>query len=197
MFDIYSWIILGVFIGAIIFALIIGKIKNKINKKYFSKEKLKEYEKSLEVYKLSINDSIDDVAKKFKKTIKFIGMKKEGHISDHNSYIEISNKLSKEKRNFAIAHELGHNIRGFKSEANRNKKTIINKFSPEEQICDYYAAAILLPIKDMEKLLKENNYLYLDKKDKEVFIEKLAKMKQISPEVAYRRINEVSYLTTN
>ena len=197
MFDVYSWIILFCFLAALILSVIFAIIRIHIEKKYFSKEKLREYEKSLENYNLSINDSIDDVAKKFKKTIKFIGMKKEGHISDCTSYIDISSKLSKEKKNFAIAHELGHNIRGFKSEANRNKKTIINKFSPEEQVCDYYAAAILLPIKDMEKLLKESEYLYLDKKDKEIFIEKLAKMKQISPEVVYRRINEVSFLTAN
>ena len=133
-----------------------------------------------------------------KKTIKRVPSKMEAYIEKSNpNTVYVSESLDLERQSFAIAHELGHSLRGFKSKAARNKKSLLSKYSPEEQICDYYAAAILLPLADMRKKLHEKNFDDLSIERKKEFIKEIATEKHIMEDVVFRRIYEVKLIYGN
>lgn len=196
MLDLCSWIFIYVFGGTFIFSFVYSCIKTYISKKYFNQTCLRRYERDIEKYHFLLDDNVEEIAKKVQKRIEYKEMKAEAFIEEeHPDIIYVSNKLSEERRNFAITHELGHYLRGYKFKAARNKKRLFSKISAEEQICDYYAAAILLPIVDLKKKMDESRFYELNKESKVRFIKEIAQKKCIMEDVVYRRINEIKCLS--
>ena len=198
MFNIYAWTFIVLFALTFLLAIGFSSFKLYISKKYFSKKAIQTYEDEIQKYNFSINDSIDSIVSKMKKTIKRVPSKMEAYIEKSNpNTVYVSESLDLERQSFAIAHELGHSLRGFKSKAARNKKSLLSKYSPEEQICDYYAAAILLPLAYMRKKLHEKNFDDLSIERKKEFIKEIATEKHIMEDVVFRRIYEFKLIYGN
>lgn len=196
MLDLCSCVFICVFGGAFIFSFVYSYIKLYISKKYFNQNCLCRYESDIEKYHFLLEDNMEQIAGKVQKRIEYKKMKVEAFIEkEHPDIIYVSDKLSEERRNFAITHELGHYLRGYKFKAARNKKRIFSKVSAEEQICDYYAAAILLPIVDLKKKMNESRFYELNKEAKVRFVKEIARKKCIMEDVVYRRINEIKCLS--
>ena len=102
--------------------------------------------------------------------------------------------LSVQEKNFCMAHEAGHLIKGCPADqASRNVHSLKPR-SPEEQICDYFAAAILLPLEEVRSEMKKVRYEKLRRKERMKFIADYAEIKDVYVEVVIRRINEVKIL---
>lgn len=199
---IYTWILIFVFgISYLLFIAMATKREyeySKINKKYFSKDNLIEYERLLEKYlkenSISTKSSLDTIVKKLQYEVLTSSNipKKEAIIEDPNSrVIRVNEQLSLRQKNFAVAHELGHIIRGNKRPAARNRHTMFSVRPAEEQICDYIGAAILLPQKELYKKLIDHNYDEMTSNQKTQFINLIADQKNVSVTVVQRRIHEV------
>lgn len=99
--------------------------------------------------------------------------------------------LNEEEIRFAFAHECSHLINGDSTPAMRPSAS--NKPSCE-QLADYMAAAILLPLNEMSKALNESNFTHLNNRKKLSFIRKICAQYQVNDIVAIRRISEVLHL---
>lgn len=195
MFDFSSVVFAIVFGVASMLSLVYSITKLYIAKNYFNKGCLIEYENSLAKYKFSIEDNVEQIAEKMEKRIVYEKMKVEASIDENNpNVIKVNNTLGEERKNFAITHELGHMLRGYYIKADRNKNSIFSKLSAEEQVCDYYAAAILLPKDDLKKRMDDINFNQLNEESQIDFIRKLATEKHILDDVVYRRINEINLI---
>lgn len=191
-----SWIFVAVLSTTFVLALLYSWLKVHISRKYFNKSCLQEYEKDIEEYCFLLDDGIEQIAEKMNKQICYKDMKAEAFIEKENpDIICVSNKLSEQRKNFAITHELGHFLRGYESKATRNKRSLFSRISPEEQICDYYAAAILLPKKGFRKKLEEIRFDDLSDECQMNFIKDVAREKCIVQDVVYRRIEEMKLLS--
>lgn len=194
MLDVYSWIFIIVFGLTFLIAFVYNCIKVYISNKYFTKECIEAYEETIQKYNFSINDTVDEIVKKMGKEIQYKAMKKEAYIDKKAPHIvQVRSDLSERKKNFAVCHELGHSLRGFKYRAARDKN-FLSRISPEEQICDYYAAAILLPVSDVRKKLEDVQYSNLSQEKKKDFIQDMANSKNIMEEVVFRRIDEINLM---
>ena len=195
MLDLYAKIYIVVFGVAFIVALIYSFGKFYISQKYFNKNCLRLYEESLKSYAFSIDDNVEQIAKKMNKTIKYKKIKTEAFIDEQNpDVINVNERLSDEKKNFAVTHELGHMLRGYDSKAARDRKNVFSRLSPEEQICDYYAAAILLPKADLKRKMDEARYNTLNEDSQADFVREIAEEKCVVDDVVYRRISEINML---
>lgn len=99
--------------------------------------------------------------------------------------------LNEEEIRFAFAHECSHLINGDSTPAMRSNA--LNKPSCE-QLADYMAAAILLPLNEISKALDESNFVNLNNRKKLSFIRKICTQYQVDDVVAIRRISEVLHL---
>lgn len=196
MFDPCSWIFIFVFGIAFVLSVAFSIFKVRITNKYFNAKCLQLYEEDLRKYNFSMDDSIEDIAKKLGKKIEYTKTVREAYIGKKNpDVIHVNKSLSAERKNFAITHEFGHNLRGYpRKAAARDRIRFLSKLSPEEQICDYYAAAILLPIDDLNKKMQEKDFDNLSHNSQAKFIRDIAKNKCIMEDVVYRRISEIKML---
>ena len=193
MLDAISWTFICAFAGAAVVAVIFSLSKSLIEKKYFTKAKLLEYEKDIDQYNFLYSDDVEKIAEKMHKTIKLELMRKYAYIDDKNpQLIHVNAKLDPERRNFAITHELGHHMRGYSGMVAKNEIKLLSKFIPEEQICDYYSAAILLPRKDIKRMMDDADFHHLSDEDKVNFISGIAIEKCIAEDVVCRRICEIT-----
>ena len=169
-------------------------------KKYMSKTQLEEYENLLSSFlqqkKIEEGSNIFDIVKKLGYELQEKEKLENGHEAEKiNTTIYIDKNLSYKEKNFGIAHEIAHDVRGDVASAARATHTFRLR-SIEEQICDYIAAALILPYADMKKRLDMVNYESISRKDKIRFITALADEKNISEEVVIRRINEIRVLVS-
>lgn len=196
MFDLCSWIFIFVFGIAFVLSVTFSMIKISITKKYFNQKCLQLYEEDIKKYNFSIEDSIEDIAKKLNKKIEYTKTSREAYIDKkHPDIIYVNRSLPAEKKNFAITHEFGHDLRGYtRKAAARDKIRFLSKLSPEEQICDYYAAAILLPMEDLYNKMREIDFDNLSHNLQAKFIRDIAKSKCVMEDVVCRRISEIRIL---
>lgn len=178
----------------------VGIIKGKDRKFYMSKEKLQEYEDILHSF-LRENDiaegsNVFDIVKKLGYTIEETDNLSNTHEAEKvDNKILVDNTLSYRVKTFGIAHEVAHIVRGDKASVARATHSFKRR-NFDEQICDYIAAALLLPYSDMCVRLKKANYSSITRKERIRFINDLAEEKNISEEVVIRRIYEVKVLST-
>ena len=179
--------------------------KNEKNRKeLFSKKYLLEYENSIASYlkdkKIEISDSKDgfDIVGALIDSLGYQVVESDEIPNGHEAIIDkkqiiVKKELNLRERNFDVAHEIAHVIRGTSSDVARDPHSWKSR-SKEEQICDYFAAALLLPKNEMEIWINKTNYKNLSKKKKKDCIVFLADKKNVSEEVVFRRIQELAVL---
>lgn len=180
--------------------LIIYYKKNKHDKELFCKDNLKLYEMELSEYLKSNNvpdvESITKICNRLGYQVKEcsnLPKSVEAKVDD-SKIIYIRKDLSIPEKNFNKAHEIAHIIRGNTGSVNRTKHSIRGR-SDEEQICDYLAAALLLPLSEMQKRMNEINYENLTKRQKLRFVSEMAEVKDLREEVVIRRLIEIKKLS--
>lgn len=96
--------------------------------------------------------------------------------------------LSEKERHFVFAHELAHLLNGdtipVTRPNGRNKARI-------EQLADYTAAALLMPMDEMYDSLKKCNYLTLSGRQRTIIIKKFCQKYNVTEIIALRRVKEV------
>lgn len=174
------------------------KIRDKKNRaKNFSKEHLLEYERNIQVF--LENNNIGEVKRSedilnalgYKVEDKDLGFGVEAMTKD--KVIVLNTKLDEKSRTFDLWHEIAHALEGVKDPATR-KPHAFRMRDLDEQICDYYAAALILPAKEIASRMEETKYESMDRKARKRFIESIAQEKDIYKEVVAKRIEEVEIL---
>lgn len=96
--------------------------------------------------------------------------------------------LSEREKNFVFAHEIAHILNGdtipVTRPVGRNK-------SQMEQIADYMAAALIMPIDDVFAFLVKNNYRKSSTRKRMALVRLLCKDYKVTELIALRRIKEV------
>lgn len=201
--DVALTIYIGVFVIALIATvvtnLICEKKKAKSRELYFSKENLEEYEKILEVFfeknSLKEGSNIYDIIG----TLGYKIEEKDGLLDSHEAVLEdktiiVDKNLSLRTKNFSVAHELAHIIRGTKQKVIARDPHSLKGRTLDEQICDYIAAALLLPYVEIKKKMDDINYSTISRREKFRFISALADEKNVCEEVVIRRVREIKLL---
>ena len=174
-------------------------IQSRIQKRYLSKDQRIEYIKQLEQFKLEHNiyttDSVIEIANKAGLSIEQCARKDmesgyDGRII--NNKIIVIKDLTIRQKNAIIAHEIAHYLR--KQEQNliegcKTKTMFVRK--EEEQICDYIAAAILLPIEELKIRMEEADYDHRKESLRVEFINEIADEKNIPISVVLQRLKDV------
>ncbi len=96
--------------------------------------------------------------------------------------------LSEKERLFDFAHECGHRINRDPTPATRPEGS--NK-SEIEQLADYVAAALLMPLESVDRYLTEHDYENSSRRKKVILIRDLCKKYGVSEMIALRRVKEV------
>ena len=195
---IFISLLVAVFFGTIVVNVLLIIARERASKEYFSKEHLEEYETKIKSFleKFDIAEGADIV-----EIVSKIGfeLKEKDKLDNHHeaekdgNTILVDKTLSIRAKKFGIAHEIAHVIKGDEEPAARTP----HSFKPrnkDEQICDYIAAALLLPLSDMNERLRKVDYESRSKKERLRFIVDLADEKNVSKEVVIRRINELRIL---
>lgn len=166
-----------------------------IRKKYLNKECLKKYEERIQRYHFSECDGIEQSALKVGMRVEYVRTKRQAYIDKKSpNVIFVNQNLDQETKNFAISHELGHVLRGYKDTVARAEIRFFATLSAEEQICDYYSAAILLPAPEMKKRMDDGGFDDLRPDLQAEFIRKIASEKDVMEDVVNRRIIEVKMI---
>lgn len=154
----------------------------------------KRIEEFLAEYELKVGESISEIAKilKVKEGGSEEGILGQARISEPNAdgemIVTYKNDLAAEERKFLLAHECAHIINGDPVPNARpdgeNKPEI-------EQIADYTAAALLMPLDLVYDYLEDNKYKEKSSKKRVGIVKNLCKMYEVSELIALRRIKEV------
>lgn len=190
----------GIFISVIGLTVLINIVYYALYKQtyiHFDRNEYLRFEKEIADYlssrQISETTSLQDIAACVGYTINLeanIPKGVEGRRSADGKNIEIQRGLQLEDRTFTLAHELAHDINRDVGVASRIKHSILfKKRDLNEQICDYYAAALLLPLRDMKPVVYR--YETLSKGKRLQMIREIAEEKNVREEVVYRRIQEV------
>lgn len=110
---------------------------------------------------------------------------------DGNMVVVFKRGLSKEEYKFDFAHECAHQING---DAPPNTRPGGHNKPKVEQIADYTAAALLMPISQIYDFLVENDYANAEKNKRYSLIRELCKKYEVSEIIALRRVKEVNEL---
>lgn len=201
-----SWIFYVIFFALVIIsASIFGSLYSRQEAKEIKKEiesdisvdQMKKLEENLTAFlsknNLSTNSSLDEISRVLKINIgKEVDIPTQADLSmpDRNGqrWVTFKYGLSNQKRIFAFAHECGHLINGDEGHHTRpdgkNKPTV-------DQLADYTAAAILLPMQDLKAFLEERNYKNLKKSKKLSIIKELCERYNVEDILVVRRIREI------
>ena len=198
-----SIILLIIFSSAMLISAIIGVVtilssRRKIEKA-FDVENLKKYEKSVQEFidknKINKGEDVESIVKRIGYEVVLtsnIPFLVDACITG-DSRIEVQKRFSINKRKFIIAHEIAHIINGDVATA-RKKERLFFSSPISEQICDYMAAAILVPAEDLRDKMIEKKYLELDKIKQDEFIQEIANEMDLQKDVIIRRVSEVKKL---
>lgn len=121
-----------------------------------------------------------------------IGLQGQAHLSEPNNQgkmiVTFKDGLSKEEKLFVFAHECAHLIN---HDAVPNARPTGRNKPLVEQIADYTAAALLMPLDAVYEYLTHNNYINLSPRKRIVIIRKLCKEYGVTEIIALRRVKEV------
>lgn len=190
-------------LGAIVFALIKSFQESINNAKKEMKpdikiEQMDALEEKVEVsrrkYGIEEGDTIDKIAKKLNVKISpdlnpGLEGKAETQGDESRGYIvTFAANESEPERMFTLAHECGHIINGDKLPRSKLKG---HDKPEEEQLADYTAAALLMPIDSVGKFLQETKYKKLAPWKRAEVVRQLCKKYNVTETSMLRRINEV------
>ena len=102
--------------------------------------------------------------------------------------------FSNEEKRFVFVHEIAHLVNGDAIPVTRPDG--FNK-SKVEQLADYTAAALLMPLEPVYNYLIEHSYKQSLPQKRVVIIHELCKMYDVTEVVALRRVKEVYALKEN
>lgn len=102
--------------------------------------------------------------------------------------VVFKNKLSEKEKNFVFAHEIAHLLNGDSIPVTRPNGR--NK-SEREQIADYTAAALLMPMDAVYHFLIQNNYINSTVKERKKMLYMLCNQYHVTEMIVLRRIKEV------
>lgn len=108
-----------------------------------------------------------------------------------NMTVVFKRGLSQEEHLFDFAHECAHQING---DAPPNTRPGGHNKPKVEQIADYTAAALLMPLPQVYEFLINNDYAATDKRRRFALIRELCKKYGVSEIIALRRVKEVNEL---
>lgn len=187
----------AVLVGTIAANIILSIYKERQYAQHFSKEKMAGYERDLREY-LRRHNVTDKNVYSVLRQLGYQVEKKDRLDGDHEAYIDgnvvlLDKTLGFRARNFSLAHEIGHIVRKSHAEAARDPHSFKTR-TAEEQICDYYAAALLLPLEEMAQKMDACEYDSLSKRERMKFVKDVAEEKDVYEEVVIRRISEVKVL---
>ena len=205
----YFWFYLSVIAISFIFGFCFvywkSRIQLGIDKKYFNKEQCAEYMEQLKEFKSKYNiknsDSVFDIVEKMGLAIKFCSNRNikrgyDGFIKD--GQIKINENLTIRQKNFVIAYMIACYLRKEKQSQNTGckTKTMLGR-TADEQICDYVAAEILLPLDEISARMKQFDYIHQGKSPRINFIDEIADEKKIPISVVLQKIKEVKTSLNN
>lgn len=150
--------------------------------------------KFLEKNKLNTGESIESIAK-------ILNVEKGGIEKDLNeqAFLKEVDKegrkivvfkagLSEKEERFVFAHEIAHLLNGDPIPVTRpdkhNKEQI-------EQLADYTAAALLMPLEEVYNFLNDNCYTRVSAKKRVAIIHKLCSKYEVTEIIALRRVKEI------
>lgn len=120
------------------------------------------------------------------------------HLSEPDEYgkstVTFQRGLSKEEQKFYFAHECAHKLNQDFIPATRptgRNKPIV------EQLADYTAAALIMPLEEVYHYLVENRYQTVSARKRTSLVRGLCKKYEVSEIIALRRIHEVYCLKGN
>lgn len=191
-----------IIIVTIISAIVTYSVKSDEYKKMIkldvSIDKMREAEARIEQFykenKLKKGTEILEVAKVFKveKGGTEEGLKEQAILKEcektGNKVVVFKADLSEKEKSFAFAHEVAHLLNGDEVPATRpsgrNKSEI-------EQLADYTAAALLMPLDAVYNCLEKKNYSKISVNKKTKVIRELCSEYRVSEVIVMRRIKEV------
>lgn len=109
-------------------------------------------------------------------------------------YVSYRRGLSSEEKTFALAHECAHILLGHATPATRpdghNKPT-------EDQMADYTAAALLMPVRKVMSELEDKNYFEADYRIRRKILKDICDSFGFSEILVLRRIKEIQLLCSD
>lgn len=97
-------------------------------------------------------------------------------------------ELSEQDKNFVFAHEIAHILNGDSIPVTR---PVGRNKSQTEQLADYTAAALLMPIDHVFDFLQKNHYMEASAKKRMAFVRQLCKDYMVNEMIVLRRIKEI------
>ncbi len=160
----------------------------------------KNIEKFYKKNNLDYTSSIKRIAEllKIKEAIGDPGDANQAYLSEPddkgNMTLIIRENVSDEDRRFILAHECAHLIN---DDPLPNARSGGKNKSQIEQLADYTAAAILMPINEIRDHLEKSDYKNLTARKRASIIKKMCVKYEVSRIIALRRVSEVSRLIEN
>lgn len=108
--------------------------------------------------------------------------------ADGKMVVVFKSGLDPKERLFDFAHECGHRINQDPTPATRPEG--YNK-AEVEQLADYVAAALLMPLDQVYNYLENNHYTTISNRKKVILIRNLCKKYKVTEMIALRRVKEV------
>jgi len=199
--QIFTLMIIATSVLTITLNLILFYKKSKSRLSWYSKENLVEYEGKVREFlmqkqfsnELSVLEMVEKIGYSVKreKLPFFTDAEKLG------CSIVLSDRLNTQESKFCVAHELAHLV--FKDPEDVKLTREAHSFklrSPEEQIRDYVAAALLLPADILDKEMEHADFKNLNSQGKERFINMVSKKYVVNEQLVLRRIQEVKLLAS-
>lgn len=182
----------------------IHKTSEEINKIDIELSDMCKMEKTIasfyEKNKLESETSLEEIAKILKVTWgdSSESMQNQAVLSDPDGNgirkVIFKEGLSGETKRFVFAHECAHLINGDMDPLTRP----LGKNKPKvEQLADYTAAALLMPLDQIYQYLEVNNYQSASKRKKIELVRELCETYRVSEIIAVRRIKEVYVVQKN
>ena len=110
---------------------------------------------------------------------------------DHKKIVVFKPDLSERQQHFVFAHEIAHLING--DEIPVTRPNARNK-SKIEQLADYTAAALLMPLDAVYTYLENNLYQNISVKERAKIVKELCEKYNVTEVIVLRRIKEVYVL---
>ena len=198
------------FVLLCIIVLIISAITTfKITKKEFydkikldiELEKMEELEEKISCFIIDNNIKVETSVERIAKIAQTLNVKQGGIEcgiqcqaylkKDDNTgenLVMFKEEYPEKVKNFLFAHEIGHILNGDSIPVTRPDGH--NK-SQEEQLADYTAAALLMPIESVFDFLTKNNYNESSSKKRRKLVRQLCKDYKVTEIIVLRRIKEI------